>query len=46
MTLIISPLESLLKRDYDEVTSKALRSMYRNANRIIGLLNQLLDIRK
>ena len=46
MTLIISPLESLLKRDYDEVTLKALRSMYRNANRIVGLINQLLDIRK
>ena len=46
MTLIISPLETLLKRDYDETTSKALRSMYKNANRIIGLINQLLDIRK
>lgn len=46
MTLIISPLESLLKHDYDEATTKALRSMYKNANRIIGLINQLLDIRK
>lgn len=46
MTMIISPLESLLKRDSDENTMKALRTMYKNANRIIGLINQLLDIRK
>lgn len=46
MTMIISPLESLLRRDYDEGTSKALHSMYKNANRIISLINQLLDIRK
>ncbi|WP_288359608.1 hybrid sensor histidine kinase/response regulator transcription factor [uncultured Bacteroides sp.] len=46
MTMIISPLESLLRQDYDETTSKALRSMYKNANRIVSLINQLLDIRK
>ncbi|WP_279179956.1 hybrid sensor histidine kinase/response regulator transcription factor [Bacteroides acidifaciens] len=46
MTLIISPLESLLKRDFDESAMKALRSMYKNANRILELINQLLDIRK
>lgn len=46
MTLIISPLETLLRGEYDEPTTKALRSMYKNANRIIGLINQLLDIRK
>lgn len=46
MTLIISPLESLLRREYDEATTKALRSMYKNANRIVSLINQLLDIRK
>ena len=46
MTLIISPLESLLKRNFDEDAMKALRSMYKNANRILELINQLLDIRK
>lgn len=46
MTLIISPLESLLKHSFDDATMKALRSMYKNANRIVGLINQLLDIRK
>lgn len=46
LTLIISPLETLLKRDNDETTRVALQSMYKNATRIIGLINQLLDIRK
>ncbi|MDR2117936.1 MAG: response regulator [Tannerellaceae bacterium] len=46
MTLIISPLTMLMKKDYDEATLKAFRSMYRNANRIVRLLNQLLDIRR
>ncbi|CAG9929745.1 two-component regulator propeller domain-containing protein [Bacteroides ovatus] len=46
MTLIISPLESLMKRDYDTETMRLLRLIHKNANRIIGLMNQLLDIRK
>lgn len=46
ITLIISPLSMLLKRNYDDVTMKALNTMNRNANRIVNLLNQLLDIRK
>ena len=46
ITLIISPLAMLLKREYDEVTTNALKTMNRNANRIANLLNQLLDIRK
>lgn len=46
MTLIISPLENLLKRDYDPETMKLLRLMQKNANRIVNLMNQLLDIRK
>ena len=35
MTLIVSPLENLLKRDYDADTMKMLRLMKKNANRII-----------
>ena len=46
MTLIVSPLENLLKRDYDQETTKLLRLMHKNANRIINLMNQLLDMRK
>lgn len=45
MTLIISPLESLLKKEHDPHISRMLQTMYRNANRILGLMNQLLDIR-
>lgn len=46
MTLIISPLEKLLKETHDEKTTKALQTMQRNANRVLGLINQLLDVRK
>lgn len=46
MTLIVSPLESLLKREYDADTMRMLRLMQKNANRIINLMNQLLDMRK
>jgi len=46
MTLIISPLSMLMKKEYDDVTTKALHSMYKNANRILTLINQMLDIRK
>ena len=46
MTLIINPLEQLLKQKHDDATNKALASMYKNATRIITLINQLLDIRR
>lgn len=46
MTLIMSPLGSLLKRNYDADTMKMLRLMQKNVDRIINLLNQLLDMRK
>ena len=46
ITLIMSPLSMLMKKEYDEVTTKALNTMNRNVNRIAGLLNQLLDIRR
>lgn len=46
MTLIISPLSMLLKRDYDEVTTKALHSIYQNTNRILTLINQMLDMQR
>ena len=46
ITLILTPLESLLKEPFPpEVTAK-LRVMYRNGQRILSLVNQLLDLRK
>ena len=46
ITLILSPLTELIKKDHDETTLKALKTMQRNANRILNLINQLLDIRR
>ncbi len=46
VTLILSPLQALMKQEQDEGKKKALHTMQRNANRIMDLINQLLDIRK
>jgi signal transduction histidine kinase/ligand-binding sensor domain-containing protein/DNA-binding response OmpR family regulator len=46
MTLLISPLEKLMKDQHDDATKRTLERMHRNAKRILGLINQLLDIRK
>ncbi len=46
LTLILSPLERLMKKPHDPETSKNLNLMHRNATRILSLINQLLDIRK
>lgn len=44
MTLIISPLEKLLAEHSDKQPTYLM--MYRNAQRILRLINQLMDIRK
>ncbi len=46
LTLIISPLEKLMNDVSDPANNQAYRLMYRNAQRILRLINQLLDIRK
>ena len=46
MTLIMNPLDTMLKKNYDEDTMRMLRLMNKNATRIIDLINQLLDMRK
>lgn len=46
MTLIMSPLESLIKEEHDPETKSKLNVMHRNAQRVMSLINQLLDIRK
>lgn len=44
MTLIISPLEKLLKEGGEKQSTYLM--IYRNAQRILRLINQLMDIRK
>ncbi len=46
MSLIISPLEKLISENNDTKTQKAYLLMYRNAQRILRLINQLMDVRK
>jgi signal transduction histidine kinase/ligand-binding sensor domain-containing protein/DNA-binding response OmpR family regulator len=46
MTLIISPLQKLLKIDRDEERQKLYHTIFRNSERILALINQLMDIRK
>ena len=46
LTLVTLPLQKLLGNSYDEETDKALRSMQRNTEKVISLLNQSLDVRK
>lgn len=46
LTLIISPLEGMLKETKDEMQRTRLQLMYRNAQRLLYLVNQLLDFRK
>ena len=46
MSLIISPLQKLIKTDGDNERSKTYHLIYRNAERILNLVNQLMDIRK
>ncbi|MGC9341172.1 MAG: ATP-binding protein, partial [Bacteroidales bacterium] len=46
LTLIMSPLEKLMNSTQD-LSAKALyKLMYRNANRLLSLINQLMDLRK
>lgn len=46
LTLIIAPLEELLAQEKDESRKSVLTLMYRNARRLLMLVNQLLDFRK
>lgn len=46
ITLILSPLESLLRQPFDSDVKGKLQLINRNAQRILSLVNQLLDIRK
>lgn len=46
LTLIINPLKELMREAQDEKNQSRYDIIYRNAMRILRLINQLLDIRK
>lgn len=46
MTLIIDPLQKLLKSCADPQLSHTYTIIYRNASRILSLINQIMDVRK
>ena len=46
MTLIVTPLLSLIKQDDDPHRHSVYETIRRNAERILGLINQMMDLRK
>ena len=46
LTLVISPLNALIKKEGDEGKRHKLELIHRNAMRLLGLVNQILDFRK
>jgi signal transduction histidine kinase/ligand-binding sensor domain-containing protein/DNA-binding response OmpR family regulator len=46
LSLIISPLDKIIKNEKDEDQKKQLNLVHRNAKRLLNLVNQLLDFRK
>jgi signal transduction histidine kinase/ligand-binding sensor domain-containing protein/AraC-like DNA-binding protein/CheY-like chemotaxis protein len=46
LTLILSPLRSLMDKKVDNATASVYELMYRNAMRILMLVNQQMDVRK
>lgn len=46
LSLVVSPLLGLMKTDKDESRQKIYKTIYRNTQRLLLLVNQLMDIRK
>lgn len=46
LSLILTPLESIIKHTGDNDLKKHLEMVHRNARRLLNLVNQLLDFRK
>lgn len=46
MTLVVSPLQKLMSTDKDPQRQYSYQLMNRNANRVLVLINELMDLRK
>ena len=46
MTLVVSPLQKLMMQDKDPERSRSYRLIDRNANRVLSLINEIMDLRK
>ncbi|WP_207514476.1 hybrid sensor histidine kinase/response regulator transcription factor [Longitalea luteola] len=46
LSLILAPVEKMLKQDHETEQKKQYQLIYRNARRLLALVNQLLDFRK
>lgn len=46
MTLVVSPLQKLMLQDKDPERSRSYRLIDRNANRVLSLINEIMDLRK
>ena len=46
LSLILSPLDKILKQSHDPTQRSQLQLIHRNAKRLLQLINQLLDFRK
>ena len=46
LSLVISPLDQIIKNTTDEGQKRQLNLVHRNAKRLLNLVNQLLDFRK
>ena len=46
MTLILTPLQKLMSSDTDAQRQRTYKLIERNANRILNLINELMDLRK
>lgn len=46
MTLILTPLQKLISNDHDMQRQRSYKLIERNANRILTLINELMDLRK
>lgn len=46
LTLILGPVERLIKEHRNKDLEHYYRSIYRNAHRLMGLINELMDFRK
>ena len=46
LTLIISPLDAMIRHENDTAKKSALTLMHRNAQRLLAMVNQILDFNK